>query len=89
MAFYPFLVPFTMILSFILTGYFRGWAQANITGANLDWPEAFNRDVILNGIDYEDTLTTDGKLDPDIIDWQNVWIFGAVNGVTYFAASLM
>ncbi|KAL1956679.1 hypothetical protein VTO42DRAFT_6929 [Malbranchea cinnamomea] len=64
----------------------QGWSQANITGANLHWPGDFGRSITRTDT-YADH---DGRpKDPDDILWPNVWIFGAVNSVTYFAASLI
>ncbi|PGH14042.1 hypothetical protein AJ79_03312 [Helicocarpus griseus UAMH5409] len=56
----------------------QGWAQSNIIGANLLWPEEFKIQSYLNPFDTEANPL-----------WKDVWIFGAVNGVTYFAASLI
>lgn len=49
----------------------QGWDQASITGANLLWPSEMNLKVDLA---KEDVRTRD------------VWIFGGVNAITYFAA---
>ena len=50
----------------------QGWDQASLTGANLLWPIEMHLEV---------------DLSKPQVRTRDVWIFGGVNGVTYFAAS--
>lgn len=62
------------MLSAFVMWVFRGWSQANITGANLSWPGDFRLKIDLG------KGTGKGR---------DIWIFGAVNLATYFAASFV
>ena len=61
----------TILLTCCIGAIVQGWSQASIIGANLQWPYTFG-------------LQKNYK-DPDKIT--NLWIFGGVNAITYFAAS--
>lgn len=53
----------------------QGWVQAAIVGANQGWPTEFGLNIGSNGPDGQEGSTTD------------IWVFGAVNSIVYFAAS--
>ena len=61
----------TILLTCCIAAIVQGWSQASIIGANLQWPYAFG-------------LQTEEGVSETIT---NFWIFGAVNAITYFAAS--
>ena len=63
----------TILLTCCIGAIVQGWSQASIIGANLQWPYAFGLQK-----DYKDPKTI-----------TNLWIFGGVNAITYFAASLI
>jgi len=60
-----------ILLTCCVAAIAQGWDQASITGANLLWPSEMDLKVNLA---EEDVRTRD------------VWIFGGVNAITYFAA---
>lgn len=55
----------------------QGWVQGAIVGANLGWPSEFGLNVNSNDPNHTPVSTSD------------VWIFGAVNSIVFFAASLV
>jgi len=62
-----------VLLTCCIGAIVQGWAQANITGANLSRPGDF-------GLDVNDQGQPQGG---------SIWIFGLVNSSTYFIASLL
>ncbi|KAH8593996.1 hypothetical protein B0O99DRAFT_652918 [Bisporella sp. PMI_857] len=60
-----------ILLTCCVSAIAQGWDQASLTGANLKWPSEMNLHV---------DVTKDART-------KDVWIFGGVNAVTYFAAS--
>ena len=55
----------------------QGWVQGAIVGANLGWPAEFGLNVNPHNPDHEEISISD------------VWLFGAVNSIVFFAASLV
>ena len=65
--------------------FYRGWSQANITGANLSWPVEFLH------LNTTSTTPLGRNTTIDQLQLQNgdSWIFGWVNSSAYFTASLL
>jgi hypothetical protein len=55
----------------------QGWVQGAIVGANLGWPAEFGLSINLNDPQHQKVITSD------------VWLFGGVNAIVFFAASLV
>ena len=62
----------------------QGWNQSNLNGANLQWPRDFCRPVdVLNP--YHEA-PPDPKC-PRTNPVHNIWLFGAINSISYFSAA--
>ena len=61
-----------ILLTCCVAAVAQGWDQASITGANLLW--------------YKDMGLSADLTKPDKVKIRDVWIFGGVNAITYFAA---
>ena len=64
-----------ILLTCTVASVVQGWVQGSIVGANQGWPAAFGLQVGLNGVQHPTFRTID------------IWQFGAVNSIVYFAAS--
>ncbi|KAL9114677.1 MAG: hypothetical protein Q9227_001355 [Pyrenula ochraceoflavens] len=67
-----------------LAAIVQGWNQSNLNGANLQWPREFCVPVnILYPYERGPRISHCPPSDPG----RNIWIFGAVNAISYFAAA--
>ena len=64
-----------ILLTCSVASIVQGWVQAAIVGANQGWPTEFGLNIGSNDSDGPQGSTTD------------IWVFGAVNSIVYFAAS--
>jgi len=55
----------------------QGWVQGAIVGANLGWPAEFGLSINPNDPQHQQVSSSD------------VWLFGGVNSIVFFAASLV
>ncbi|RDW80383.1 hypothetical protein BP5796_05081 [Coleophoma crateriformis] len=69
-----------ILLTCCIAAIAQGWDQASLTGANLSWPCTFNL--------HASKICNDaGAGGTETVKTRDVWIFGGVNSITYFAAS--
>lgn len=61
----------------------RGWDQASITGANLQWPSEFNL-CLQSKTCLQDTYGSCHQCPK-----KDLWIFGGVNAISFFAAAFV